>query len=303
MNILVAGGTGLIGSHVLRELLATRPSERLHVLTRDPGRPHPLSAHVRRVRGDVGDPASLAQAVRGMDVVIHAVQFPNHPVENPRKGWTYLEVDGRGTVNMVAACRKAGVQRFIYLSGAGVRPGRTEPWFQAKAMAEEAIQRSGLPYVIIRPSWVYGPGDRSVNKFVKMARLLPFMPVIGDGEGKVQPVSVFDVARVVTLAVDLPEATNRIFEAGGPEALTMNQILQTVLRVVGKRRPLVHHPVGFMKAVASILQVLPNPPLTPAAIDFILMEERVDPTETERVFGVKFERFQDGLRRYLGPRR
>lgn len=303
MNILVAGGTGLIGSHVLRELVATRPSERLHVLTRDPERPFPLAAHVRRIRGEVGDPASLERAARGMDVVIHVVQFPNHPVENPRKGWTYLEVDGRGTVNMVAACRKAGVQRFIYLSGAGVRPGRPEPWFQAKAMAEEAIQKSGLPYVIIRPSWVYGPGDRSVNKFVKMARFLPFMPVIGDGEGKVQPVSVFDVARVVALAVDLPEATNRIFEVGGPEALTMNQILQTVLRVVGKRRPLVHHPVWLMKAVASILRFLPTPPLTPAAIDFILMEELVDPTETERVFGVKFERLEDGLRRYLGPRR
>ena len=244
MDVLIAGGTGFIGSRVVDELRAAG-GHRLVVMTRDPGRA-PAREGVEYVRGDMADPASLVQATRGIEAVVHCVQFPNHPVENPARGWTYEKVDGDGTERMVRACTENGVRRFVYLSGAGVRPGRTEPWFRAKERAERAVMQSGMEYVIIRPSWVYGPDDRSMNKFVTMVKLLPVVPVIGSGREQVQPVSVFDVARVVAQAVTEPRATNQVFEVGSREPISMDGVMQTVMKVVGKRRPLVHQPAWLV---------------------------------------------------------
>lgn len=297
MNVLVAGGTGFIGLRIVDELLA-KGGHHVRVMTRDPARARPRDG-VEYVRGDVSDATSLEAATRSIDVVVHAVQFPNHPVENPRKGWTYEQVDGEGTERMVAAAVKNGVKRFVYLSGAGVRPGRTEPWFRAKDRAERAITASGIEYVILRPSWIYGPDDRSMNKFVAFVKYLPIVPVIGSGQERVQALSVYDVAKVAAAAVDEPSAANRVFELGSSPPLTMDEILRTIMRVLGKRKPLLHQPAWLVKIPASIIQYLPNAPLSPGAVDFITMDERVDPSDAEQVFGITFRSLEAGLREYL----
>jgi uncharacterized protein YbjT (DUF2867 family) len=292
--VLVTGGTGFIGSHIVRRLLAN--GHRPVVMSRRPDRAGtslPPGVEVRQ--GDVGDPASLRRAMEGVDVVINAVQFPNHPVQNPRRGWTYMKVDGEGTERQVAAAREAGVKRFIYLSGAGTREGQTAPWFLAKLWAEKAVRESGIPFTIFRPSWVYGPEDRSLNKFVAFARFLPFIPVIGDGKTKVQPVFVGDLAEVVAASVDLPEAAGKVYEVGGPEWLTMDEIIQTMLRVMGKQRPLIHHPAWFMKLATAPLTLLPAPPLSPEAVDFVLMEEPVDVGPLVRDFQIRLTPLAEGL--------
>src|SRR3954452_9648935 len=234
MQVLVAGGTGFIGSRVVDELLA-KGGHQVKVMTRDPSRARPKQG-VESVRGDVSDPASLDAATRGIDVVVHAVQFPNHPVENPRKGWTYEKVDGEGTERMAAAAAKNGVKRFVYLSGAGTRPGRTEPWFRAKERAERAVTSSGMEYVILRPSWIYGPDDRSMNKFVAFVKYLPIVPVIGSGQERVQALAVMDVAKVAAPPVADPAANNRVFEIGSSPPLTMDEIIRTIMRVLGKQK-------------------------------------------------------------------
>lgn len=299
MKILVTGGRGFIGSHIIDEL--AKGQDEIFCLTRTPAAPHRWGDRVKMVAGNVTDEVSLKAATRGMDCVVHCVQFPNHPVENRRKGHTYINIDGMGTARLVWTCVDNGVKRFVYLSGAGTSPVKTQPWFQAKVMAEERIRLSGMQYVILRPSWVYGPEDRSLNKFVTFVRYLPVVPVIGSGKSRVQPVSVFDVAAVAAAAVHKAEATGKVFELGGPEILTMDEIIRTVMRVLGKRRFLFHQPALIMKLVALPMTLLPTPPLSPAAIDFILMEELVDPSEAIRVFGITFERLEDGLRRYLKP--
>jgi NADH dehydrogenase len=301
MRVLITGGTGFIGSHVRDELLA-RPEmvdARLMRLTRDPKGRRDDDPRVEFVAGDVRDAASLERATEGIEAVVHCVQFPNHPVENPSKGYTYMEIDAKGTERLVAACLKNGVRRIVYLSGAGTSPERPEPWFRAKVIAERAVSESGMEYVILRPSWIYGPDDRSLNKFVAFIKHLPVVPVIGDGTNRVQPVSIFDVARVAATAVFEREATNRVFELGGPEELTMDEILGRVQRALGTHRILLHHPVALMKLVAIPMQLLPSPPLSPQAIDFILQEARVDPKPTEQVFGIEFVSLDEGLTQYL----
>lgn len=289
-TVLVAGGTGFLGSHIVQRLL--RSGDRVIVLARNP---KGLPAGVEGRPGDVRDQASLDKALAGVDVVIGAVQFPNAPVENPRKGLTYVKIDGEGTVNLVRAAQRNGVKRLVYLSGAGTRPGQTAPWFQAKLMAEKAVRESGIPYTIIRPSWVYGPEDRSLNKFVTFAKLLPFVPVIGNGRTTVQPAHVDDVAEAVARALERPAAIGQTYELGGPEALTMDQIIRTMLRAMGKRRPLLHNPAWLMKLATAPLTLLPTPPLSPLAVDFVLMEEPVSNEPILRDLGLKLTPLAEGL--------
>ncbi|HYG56775.1 MAG TPA: complex I NDUFA9 subunit family protein [Symbiobacteriaceae bacterium] len=289
-TVLVTGGTGFIGSHIVRAL--QRHGYDVAVMSRNAAR---VPAGVEARRGDVSDPASLQQAMAGVDAVVCAVQFPNHPVENPRRGHTYMAVDGEGTERQVAAARAAGVQRIIYLSGAGTREGQTAPWFQAKLRAEKAVRESGIAYTIFRPSWVYGPEDRSLNKFVTFARFLPFIPVIGSGRTQVQPVFVADLAEAVARSLSNSAATGTTYEIGGPENLTMDQIIQTMLQALGKSRPLIHHPAWLMKWLTLPLTLLPSPPLSPAAVDFVLMEEPVDNAPLLRDFSLRLTPLAEGL--------
>ncbi len=300
--VLVAGGTGFIGSHIVRRL--TADGHRVIVMSRNPEKARgkvPAGVEVRA--GDTTDAATLGPVLEGVEVVVSAVQFPNHPVENPRKGYTYIRVDGEGTVHLVEAARKAGVQRFVYLSGAGTREGQTRPWFIAKLMAEKAIRESGVPYTIFRPSWVYGPEDRSLNKFATFARLLPFVPVIGSGKTRVQPLFVEDLAQAVAASLRTGAAINQTYEIGGPEELTMDEIIRIMLRVMGRRKPLLHSPAGLMKIAAWPLQFLPAAPLSPGAVDFVLMEEPVDNTLAQRDLGLKLTPLAEGLSHLRTARR
>lgn len=297
MRIVVAGGTGFIGREVVGQLLATG-QDRVAVTTRNPDR-DPFGGRVELVQAFAGDAISLGKAFTGADVVVLAIQFPNHPVEDPSKGRTYLEVDGHGTAVAAAVAKKLGVRRLVYLSGAGAGQGRPQPWFAAKDQAEAAIRATGLEHVLLRPSWIYGRGDRSMSRFVFFCRYLPVVPVIGDGQATVQPVSVKDVARCVAESVRREDASGRALELGGPERLTMDEIIRTVQRVLGKRRPLLHHPVRLMKLLARPMALLPEPPLSPAAIDFITQDVAVDPKPAVEYFGFPFRKLEDGLREYL----
>lgn len=296
MHILVTGARGFIGSHILAALARAAARHDLHALSRSPG-PLRAGAPVTVHRGDVTRPDSLPAACAGIACVIHCVQFPHHPVEDPRKGWTYLRVDGEGTCHLVDAARAAGVRRFIYLSGAGVGPERTEHWFRAKWMAEEAIRASGMEYVLLRPSMVYGPGDRSLNRLIALVQRLPIIPVIGNGQQRLHPVHVDDLAALVARAVEEPRATNQVFEVGGAE-YTMDGLLQTIASLMGKRRYLLHAPKALAKGAAAVLQHLPSRPLTPGAVDFLTMDVGIDATRAREVFGWSPRPLKEYLRRY-----
>jgi NADH dehydrogenase len=148
--ILVAGGTGFIGRMVVREL--TRRGERVVVLSHRPERARSrfpgLDVEVRG--GDARDPGSLRRAAEGADAVISAMQFPNYPVENPKKGYTFEEIDARGNERLVAAAQEAGARTYVYFSGAGAAPDAQKHWFRAKWQAEQAVIGSGLRYTVFR---------------------------------------------------------------------------------------------------------------------------------------------------------
>jgi uncharacterized protein YbjT (DUF2867 family) len=292
MKILVAGGTGLLGSAIVAALKDA--GFETGILSRS----QPKGDGVTWVQADVIASSDLEAKLRGWDVVVDAVQVPNYPMENKRKGLTFERVDYGGTVNLVDAAKAAGVGHFIGLSGAGAAEESPYHWIRFKWKEEQHIVQSGVPYTVFRPSWVYAPNDVSLNRFLGFARWLPFIPIIGNGKTRVAPVFIDDVAAHVRGAVERGPQ-NAIFEIGGPQVLTMDEIVKTALRVSGKRRLLLHHPVWMMKIVASVAQFLPGPPLTPDAIDFVVQDGLADTGPLQKTFGLRLTPLEEALSTYL----
>jgi uncharacterized protein YbjT (DUF2867 family) len=301
--ILVSGGTGLVGSEIVTEL--RRRGETVAVLGRDAAKIERVFAGSVEARtADVREPASLTEAMSGVDVVVDAVQFPTSPIELPKRGWTFEAVDYRGTVNQVDAAKAAGVRRYLYLSGTGASLDAEKHWFRYKAMAEQHLMDSGLEWTIVRPTWIYGRRDVSLNRIVGYSRFLPFVPLFGDGKNQMQPVWVEDVGRVIAEAALNPAAANQLFELGGPEVMTMNDVIKTALAVMGRRRPIFHQPIFVGKAAGTVFGVLASvlpivPPLTADAVEFITQPATADTSNLERLLQPKLTPLRDGLATYL----
>jgi len=187
----------------------------------------------------------------------------------------------------------------VYLSGVGASKESDKHWFRYKWEAEKYLQDSGIEWVIIRPTWVYGPGDVSLNRFLGFGKLLPFIPMFGNGKQDMQPVFIDDVGRVTADAALRPEAANKLFELGGPEVLSMNDVVKTALDVQGKRRRLLHQPAMAGKTIGAITSILPRRPLTPDAIDFITEPAVADNTLLNEVLHPHLTPLREALATYL----
>jgi uncharacterized protein YbjT (DUF2867 family) len=296
--ILVAGGTGVIGAAVVRRLV--QDGTEVTVMTAHPeksaSRIEGLGA--RMVVGDIRDSDSLDRAVIGAEAVVQSLSFPNYPMEKPRKGFTFWEFEARGTERLVAAAAKAGVGLFAFSSGVGAAPDAPKHWSRAKWAGEQAIRASGIPHAIIRPSWAYGPEDWGLNRFVQFHRWLPFVPVVGNGGQKLQPVFIDDVAEVFSRAVR-PDGPRGTYELGGPEVMTMNDVIRTMMDVRGRRKPIIHFPPFMPKLAGFLVQILPRPPLTPDAVDFLVEDAVADVEPLVQAFGVELTPLREGLATYL----
>lgn len=300
IQTLVTGGTGFVGSAIVKQLVEQK--ETVLVLTRNPIKVEPSrrvpGAHY--IEGDVMDPLSLQKAVKGCDSIVHCVQFPGAPFENPKKGWTYVNVDGQGTKNLCNAAKEENIQRMIYISGLGAGQNRTESWFVAKDMAEKAIVENIPHPTILRPSIMYGPQDQSLNKLLLATKMPVFFPMMGRGQSTVAPLFIEDLAKVVGYCLNRTSSFGQIFELGGPEKMTFLSMIQKALQVVGKKRIFVPIPVGIFKSIAKIIKHLPIAPiLTEDGIDFILMDVPIEPLKAHAFFPFTFTPLNEGLRKYL----
>lgn len=300
MKIVLAGGTGFLGRHLGRALLDA--GHEVTVLSRNPEKVSSISelGGANATRGDVTEPSSLTGTLTGADAVLGAVQFPNHPVEVPRKGLTYDNYDRRGTENLLAEAQRAGVGHFAYVSGAGANTASDKTWYRAKGFAERAILRSGLQYAIVRPSWAYGPEDRALNRLANIARFSPILPRLGVRAQRIQPVSCDDIALTFKRIFEIDEAWNEINEIGGPEVMTMQEVLETLLHTLGKKRVIVPVPTPLAKLGTAPLVLLPKPPMTPQGIEFAIQDGVVDTDVLKKVLDVHPISLREGLARYMG---
>lgn len=296
--ILVTGCTGFVGGHLLAALAGAGP---VRCLVRDPDRAARLSdAGFTLVRGDVTDASAVEAAFDGdIEAVIHLVGILVEP-----RGTTFRDVHVAGTRNVVESCLKKGVGRYLHMSALGSRAGARSEYHRTKWEAEELVRASGLVHTIFRPSVIFGPGDMFTNMFARVLRFLPLVMLPGSGKNLFQPVFVKDVAAAIASSVVLPEAENRVFELGGPERLSFDEVVDRVAAVLGKRPPVkVHLPMPLMRAGAAVAEtVLPRPPITR---DQLLMLEEDNVTERDdlkSVFGIRPTGFTDGMGTYLSGR-
>ncbi|OGQ44759.1 MAG: hypothetical protein A3H42_03850 [Deltaproteobacteria bacterium RIFCSPLOWO2_02_FULL_46_8] len=282
-KILISGGTGFIGQAITNALL--KKGAFVRILTRDSSKISKIfgSANVEGIEGDITKPASLSKALEGIDIVIQCAQFPGHPVENPRRGYTYWQVDALGTENLAKAAKQAEVKHLIYISGAGTNEFRTEPWFRAKWHAEQAIRSSGITSTILRPSWVYGPGDKSLNKIIKMIKKFPLFPLFGSGNNHIQPIFVENLAEIVSLCVDY-QKKDCVFDVGGPEEMTNKEMMKRVAKILGRKVLFVPIPKLLIKMGTFPLKFLPKPPLTPQTVNFLTMDVKIDIAPLKKAF-------------------
>lgn len=299
MNVVVAGGTGFLGRHIVAVL--TSAGHEVAVLGRDPSKIArvPQLRGARAIRGDVTDRRSLKGSMDGVDVVVGAVQFPGHPVEVPRKDLTYDVYDRQGTQNLVDEAVDAGVNRFVYLSGAGADLTSDKSWYRAKGAAERYLRDSGLRWAIVRPSWAYGPEDKALNKFELLSRFLPVVPRLGLRPQRVQPVYCDDIAATFERILAVEESWGNVFEIGGPDIMTMDEIIRTLLDVVGRRRWVVPVPTWMAKLATAPLVMLPKPPMSPQGIEFAVQDGLVDTSAVRDKLGIDPVPLAEGLRRYL----
>ncbi len=301
-TIAVAGGTGFVGGEIAREL--RRRGRHVIVLSsRGEGARGQLPDDIEIRPADVRDPEGLAAALNGVDELVISLAFPGLPVEQPRKGYTFMEVDAGGTERLIAAGKQAGVRRVVYLSGAGAGHDADKHWFRAKAVAEDAVRSSDMAWTIIRPTWVFGPGDVSLNRFLGFARALPFVPMTNFGRQKLAPVYVRDVAALAADSLEMDAAIEQIFEVGGPETMSMRDVLHRAMDVAGMHKPLLPAPAALVKIASWPMRFLPNPPLSPDAVDFVNQPAAVDIAPLLAVMPRRLSSLEEGLAGYLGPDR
>jgi NADH dehydrogenase len=256
MKVLITGGTGFVGPHVVRSVAAT--GNDLKLLVRDSTRSRELPG--QPVVGEMTNTVSLQHAVEGVDAVVHLVAIRQGSDEQ------FKRVMEQGTRDLVAAAKEAGVKRFILMSALGTSEDTKDlvPYYHGKWEMEQAVKGSGLEHVIFRPSFVFGREGGILPTFRKLAKLTPVTPIIGSGEQKIQPIWVDDVAAYFAAALEKQDAANKTFELGGPDAVSWNEFWQRLRTSLGiRRRPSIHVPIGLMRVNALVTERLPgNIPLT-----------------------------------------
>lgn len=258
--VTIFGGAGFIGRHVVRSL-AERGAT-IRVATRNAQ----LAAHLKPMgeigqivmtKWNPGDAASVEALVAGADHVVNCVG-----ILFERRAGDFERLQGRlpGLIGQAAA--KHGVQRVVHVSAIGADAASPSLYAKSKAEGESSLRAAFPAAVILRPSIVFGPEDQFFNRFAQMACISPFLPLVGGGATKFQPVYVGDVAAAVMAGLERAETAGRTFELGGPKVYSFKELLQYLLKELGRKRLLLPLPDGIARLQARLFELLPEPPLT-----------------------------------------
>lgn len=289
-RIFVTGATGYVGGN-LRKELAGRP---LRLLVRDLERASGFrSDAVELVRGDVTDAASLRGAMDGCEAAVHLVG-----IIAEEGGATFDGVIRAGTEHLVAEAQRAGLKRLVHMSALGATDDPRFPYLHAKHRAEQAVQASGIPWTIFRPSVIFGPGDEFINALAGLVKTFPVVPVVGDGRSRFMPVAVAEVAAAFRRALDDPATAGQIFELGGAKVYAYEEMLDVIGAKLGKKKRKLHVPVGLMMPIVKLSKPLPKairPPVTEEQLKMLALDNSSAHSATARLIGREPLRFEDGI--------
>lgn len=258
--ITLYGGSGFLGRHIVQALAKT--GARMRVAVRRPelaGHLQPLGGvgQINAVQANVRFPESLRAAAEGADAIINLVG-----ILVPRGKQSFAAINDEGVRHVAETARAAGVKTLLHVSAIGADRHSPSAYGRTKAEGEKAVLEIDPNAIILRPSIVFGPEDDFFNRFAALTRISPVLPLIGGGKTKLQPVFVGDVAKAVVAALSGKTKRGTPYELGGPEVLTLKEVMQRVLAYTMRKRLLVSEPFWLAKLQGAMLQLLPNSPLT-----------------------------------------
>ena len=271
--VTVFGGSGFLGRNVVRALC--KRDYRLRVAVRRPelaGHLQPLGkvGQIHAVQANLRYPASVEAAMRDSHVAVNLVGIL---AEGGAQSFDAVQGKGAGAVAGAAAAVGA---RMVHVSAIGADANSPSRYARSKAAGEAAVFSVVPDATVMRPSIVFGPEDQFTNRFAALARMSPMLPLIGGGTTKMQPVYVGDVATAVADAVDGKAKAGATYELGGPEVLTMREIMEIILATADRRRTLVSLPFGIAKLQALLLQFAPGAlKLTPDQVALLRSDNMV----------------------------
>jgi len=261
MKVLVAGGTGFIGSYLCRAL-----ADGGHEVTALSRSAEDAPEGVASAAGDVTDYDSIADAVAGQDVVVNLVALS--PLFEPKGGNVMHDrIHRGGTENLVRAAEEGNVEGFLQLSALGADPDGDTAYIRAKGQAEAIVRESGLDWTIVRPSVVFGEGGEFVSFTKRLKGMfapgVPLYPLPGGGKTRFQPIHVEDLVPMLVAAVEDDEHVGETYEVGGPETLTLRQVTDLVYAAERKDVTIVPLPMPLAKIGLSVLGAIPGFPMGP----------------------------------------
>lgn len=258
MRIVLTGATGFLGGHLLPVLSAA--GHDCLAFTRYPPGCKSLSTIPRVAirRGDVFDPAWFAEQLQGADAVINMVGILN---EKGRKGEGFRRAHVTLTEQIIAACRAAGVSRFIQVSALGAGAGSSH-YLVSKGEAEACIREAGdLASTIFQPSVIFGKGDAFFNRFAGLIKAAPVLPLACPG-ALMQPVWAGDVAEGILRSLDRPETAGKTYTAVGPDVFTLRELVEFTATTAGLKTRIVNLPDGMARAQAAVMDFVPGKPFS-----------------------------------------
>lgn len=295
MKILVSGGSGVIGEGLLPELLRRGHEVRLLARGADDAAeewPREVEPHA----GDVTDPESIRGAADGCDAVVHVTGI----VDEQPPEITFEAVNVGGTANVLAEAARSGAPRFIFVSSLGADRG-TSAYHQSKRAAERLVSEYRGPWTILRPGNVYGPGDDVLSRMVQMARALPVIPLVGDGDQPFQPLWFEDFGFAIADAVERDDLSGRTLELAGEAATTMRELVGTLNRALNRNVRAIPTPEFASSLAAGATSSLGIEfPLTESKLTMLLEGNTIRPgTENAlvTVFGIEPVPLEEGIRR------
>ena len=252
--VTVFGGTGFLGRQAVRRLL--EHGHRVRIAARHPRRPENLPDRIELTEADLLDPPSIARAVRGARAVVNAVSLY---VE--KRGLSFRDVHVDGARQLARAAVEAGVPRVVHVSGIGSDARSNDAYIRARGEGETAVREACATAVLVRPAVMFGPGDAFLGGISALVRRLPAVPLFGNGETRLQPVHVADVAEAIARLVAL-EHPAPCYELAGPDVFTYRELVEAVARAKGKRARPFPVPFAIWHSAAMVSERLPGAPLT-----------------------------------------
>ncbi len=292
MKVFLTGGTGFVGSEVLRQLVVAGHAVRALVRAGSEDKLESLE-NVEIHSGDVTAVDTLVGALEGCDAVIHLVGIIR---EFPGRGVTFKKMHVTATENVLEVCREQGVSRYLHMSSNGTRERSSTAYHRTKWQAEELVRASDLDWTVFRPSLIFGPGSEFVTMLSELIRRLPVVPVIGDGQYRMQPVAVAQVAASFVKALEVPETIGTIYHQGGGESYSYDEILDLTAQAMGKEKAAkIHQPLFMIKPMVKMMQGFEQFPITDDQLKMLIEGNVCDTEEWERAFGIVPASYAEGI--------